>query len=207
MRGRLWLNYFTEMIVAKRQDPKYPVEQSWEGGAKWTEFMREVMDSVGDKMNCRVARLRPKNKEASGEYLNIDAVFIDEAEYDLVKGECKWDPFALPRAVVELENLYADDKISYCLWKILCVRSPIRVLICYKSNPNRVIALKKHLENVIWQGSLMKGTEGDLLVIIGDESVSKNWAPGVPWREFYGKYFNVFEWRNDRLEKIEGLEW
>ncbi len=204
MRGRLWLKYFTEMIVAKR--PKYPDEQS-STSVKWTEFMREVISNVGNKMNCYVARLRPEDRERSGEYLNIDAVFIDNAEYDLVKGECKWDPFALPRAVVELENLYDDDKISYCLWKILCVRSPIRVLICYQSNTKKVTDLKEHLENVIWQGSLMKGTDGDLLIIIGDESVSRSWTSGMSWREFYSKYFNVFEWRNDRLEKIEGLEW
>jgi len=208
MRGRLWLNYFTEMIVAKRQDKEYPVEPSYWRDAEWTEFMRKVMDSVGEKMNCRVVRLRPDDKERSGEYLNIDAVFIDEAEYDLVEKEkIEWDPFVLPRAVVELENSSKSMKISYCLWKILCVRAPIRVLICSQSNKDEVITLKEYLERVIWRGSLIKGTEGDLLVIIGDESVSKSWAPGVPWGEYYGKYFSVFEWRNDRLEKIEGLKW
>ena len=164
------------------------------------------MANIGDKMNCHVAMLRPGNKALSGEYLNIDAVFIDNAEYALTK-ESEWDPFALPRAVVELENRYEIMKISYCLWKILCIRSPIRVLICYQSNTNKAIALKEHLEKVIWQGSLMKGTDGDLLVIIGDESVPKSSPAEMSWGEYYGKYFSVFEWRNDRLEKIEGLEW
>ncbi len=207
MRGRLWLNYFTEMIVARRKDPKYPVEYSWTD-AKWTEFMREVISDVGTKMHCYVARLRPDNKELSGEYLNIDAVFIDDAEYDLVKNEkSEWDPFVLPRAIVELENSPKLMKISYCLWKIICVRAPIRVLICYQTNKDGVITLKEHLENVIWRGSLMKGTEGDLLVIIGDEGVSKTWTSEMSWQEFYRKYFSVFEWRNDRLGKIEGLKW
>jgi hypothetical protein len=156
------------------------------------------MEQISEKMNCFVARLRPENKQLSYEYLNIDAVFIDKAEYDLIKGS-KWDPFVLPRAVVELENRFDRNKISYCLWKILCVRAPIRVLICYQSNPNNVTTLKQHLESVIWQGSLMKETEGDLLVIIGDDStgVEASW----------GERFSVFEWRNDRLEKVEGLEW
>ena len=125
---------------------------------------------------------------------------VDNAEYDLIK-ESGWDPFALPRTVVELENNYDRMKISYCLWKILCVRAPIRALICYQRNTDKVITLKQHLENVIWQGSLMKGTDGDLLVIIGDDSAldKASWS--------CGEYFTVFEWRNDRLEKIEGLEW
>ena len=201
MRGRLWPNYFIEMIVAKRQE--YPVEQSFKD-AEWTEFIKKVMDGIGEKMNCHVARIRPENREASGEYLNIDAVFIDNAEYALTK-ESEWDPFALPRAVVELENSYKTMKISYCLWKILCIRSPIRVLICYQRNTKGVKDLKERLENVIWQGSLMKGTDGDLLVIIGDDSVSESCTPDM--REYYGEDFSVFEWRNDKLEKVEGLEW
>ena len=198
MRGRLWLNYFIRTMESER--PKCP---KWEElrDAAFTEFMRGVMDGVGEKMNCHVARLRPENQEQSGEYLNIDAVFIDNAEYDLIK-ESEWDPFALPRAVVELENRYGIKKISYCLWKILCVRAPIRVLICYQKNTDKVITLKQHLENIIWQGSLMKGTDGDLLVIIGDDSEFKKTKSLPPC----GEYYTVFEWRNDRLEKVEGLE-
>lgn len=98
---------------------------------------------------------------------------------------------------MELENSYERKKISYCLWKILCVRAPIRVLICYQKSIDEVTTLRQHLEDVIWKGSLMKGTDGDVLIIIGDESV----GDGAPWRE----YFTVFEWRNDGLEKIEGL--
>lgn len=198
MRGRLWLHYFTRIVASERQKHPHPKGKRW-ANSDWTKFMRIVMDGVAKNMNCYVARLRSENKELSGEYLNIDAVFIDTAEYDLIKKEGKWDPFVLPRAVVELENSYAIEKISYCLWKILCVRAPIRVLICYQSNKDKITTLKQHLEGVIWQGSLMKGTDGDLLVIIGDEGAGREGS--------WGEYFSVFEWRNDRLEKLEGLEW
>jgi len=80
------------------------------------------------------------------------------------------------------------------LWKILCVRAPIRVLICYQSNNKKVETLKKQIEDVIWQGSLMKGTDGDLFVIVGDDSAKEN----ALWED----YFTVFEWRSDRLEKV-----
>lgn len=193
MRGRLWLNYFTR-IMGSESTTRWKL-----GDSQWTKFMGDVMEHVGEKMNCFVARRRPENKETSYEYLNIDAVFIDKSEYDLPEERKGWDPFVLPRAVVELENYYDRMKISYCLWKILCVRAPIRVLICYQSNANNVLTLKQHLESIIWQGSLMKGTDGDLFVIIGDGSVKGE----ASW----GKYFSVFEWRNDRLEKIEGLAW
>lgn len=195
MRGRLWLYYFTKVMESKYR--KQPKDKGWTD-AQWTEFMKGVMDSVGKKMNCYVARLRPGNKDFSGEYLNIDAVFIDNAEYDLVRSGGKWDPFVLPRAVVELENSYDIGRISYALWKILCIRAPIRVLICYQKSADKIASLKQRLETVIWQGSLMKGTDGDLLIIIGDDSAEAK----MPLEE----YFSVFEWRNDRLERIEGLE-
>lgn len=44
---------------------------------------------------------------------------------------------------------------------------------------------------------LMKGDNGDFLVIIGNETDVDSW----------GNYFNAYEWRNDRLKKIEGLKW
>jgi len=190
MRGRLWLNYFVQSCIELE-------DQSECDGKEWTEFMGKVLDRVANKMGCYVIRRRPKRKEESGEYLNIDAIFIDNAEYDLLK-EKDWDPFVLPRAVVELENSSDINKISYCLWKILCLRASIRILVCYQNNKNRVRSLKEHLENVIWSGSLMKGTDSDLLVIIGSDS-AKN--------EDWGKYFTVFEWRSDRLKNIQGLSW
>ncbi len=80
------------------------------------------------------------------------------------------------------------------------MRAPIRALVCCQKSKDKAAALKQQLENVIWQGSLTKGTDGDLFVIISDESVVETEAP---WRD----YFSIYEWRNDRLEKIEGLEW
>jgi hypothetical protein len=61
-----------------------------------------------------------------------------------------------------------------------------------------VRSLKEYLEEVISHGNLLKKTDGDLLVIIGNDS-----ARDEDWETF----FAVFEWRNDRLEKVEGLSW
>ncbi len=98
MRGRLWLNYFV-IVVGKKDLTERDVE-AWQ----WTEFLGKIMDEVGKKKKCNVVRRRiePEDKKLSGEYLNIDVLFIDDAEYDL-SNEGR-DPFVLPRAVVELEN-------------------------------------------------------------------------------------------------------
>lgn len=191
MTVRIWLKHFTKII-----DQKYE-EKQWTD-AQWTEFMGGVLDDVAKKMNCHVVRHRQKMKEDSWEYLGIDALFIDNFEYYSME-ESDWNPVGLPRAAVELENSYDQKRISYSLWKILCVRAPIRVLICYQDNQVNVNSLKETLEDLIWQGSLMKGTDGDLLIIIGNENVEKD----PPWPD----YFTIYEWRSDRLEKMKVPGW
>jgi hypothetical protein len=105
----------------------------------------------------------------------------------------------LPSAIVELENSYDNDKIAYCLWKLACIRSPIRVLICYQKGKDAIASLVRHLEVVIWQGSLLKGDSSVLLLIVGDGTKGE----GYEW----GDYFSIFEWRNDKLSKVEHLVW
>ncbi len=209
MRGILWLNYFIDAVSAELG--QYLAGKEWKGPSDraWTDLMRRVMEAVGQKTNCWVVQRRPENKQKSGEYLNIDAVFLAWAEYGPTKEGGQWDPFVLPLAVAETENSYDKQKISYSLWKILLVRAPIRALICYQRSAEKITNLRQHLEDVIWQGSLMKGTEGDLLVIIGDDSAWVKTSPGRSCfgRTSLGEYFSVYEWRGDRLEKMEGLEW
>ncbi len=198
MSGRLWLYWFIKSFI--KSSNELDNEYNWTD-KEWTEFLGNVLNKTAKKMHCHVAQRSPDNKEESGEYLNIDGWFIRETEYQLMdaQDEDKWDPLVLPSAVVELENSYDVKKLSYCLWKILCVRSLIRVLICYQPNEDKIVSLREHLENVIWNGGLLKRTDGDILLIIGNESIGNE--------EAWGKYFNVFEWRGDRLVKIEGLKW
>lgn len=219
MRGRLWLRiFFKALETAKKRTPDF---EKLERDRDWTNFMGEVMDEVGRNMGCKVVRRRetlsekqledmtPEEKEValanfakgyweeSREYLNIDAVFINESEYGLHtwggKG-IQYGPLALPEAVAELENSWDVDRICYCLWKILCIRASVRVLVCYQKNEEMINSLRQRLENIIWGSSLMKGTDGDLLAIIGQEDMQmKTWS----------EYFSVFEWRHDSLEKVE----
>jgi len=190
-----WLKQFFSVI-----ESAYPKEKKWTD-PEWTEFMKKVMERVAKRMKCYVVQRRPHIKNESWEYLKIDAFFISNSDYERLNKKTKkgWDPFVLPQTVIELENSNDKNKISYCLWKILCIRAPLRVLICYQNGTIKVSRLRKHLEGVIRQGRLMKGAEGDLLVIIGDDSVKED----AKWDE----YFCTFQWQNDRLEKVKLPEW
>ncbi|HPD60365.1 MAG TPA: hypothetical protein PKV48_01205, partial [Thermodesulfobacteriota bacterium] len=144
MNSRPWLLLFTKLIDKIYE--KDPVKNNL-SDEKWTNFIGKVLDGVGEKMDCYVIRRRPENKDDSGEYLNIDAMFIDKGAYEF-KAE-NAEPLVLPEVAVELENSYTHDKIAYCLWKTMCIRTPLKVLICYQSNEENVTRLKFHLEKVL----------------------------------------------------------
>lgn len=59
--------------------------------------------------------------------------------------------------------------------------------------------LRQYLEDIIWQGSLMKGSNSDLLIMIGDESVKDEFNK-------WGDYYRIFEWRNDSLKEVKHLD-
>jgi len=146
-------------------------------------------------MNCGVIRNRQSGKEDSGEFLGIDVFFIDKVacSSDKVKLNPWGDPLVLPKVVVELENRDDGKYISYCLWKLLCVCSPLRVLICYQPNNEKVKLVKRRLENVIKQVNSTQEVLGNILIIIGNENKKeKDW----------GEYFYIFGWRNGKLQPL-----
>ncbi len=161
MRGKDWLNHFCESLD-KTDYPKKPITDT-----TWTNFMYDVMNDIAKRSNCRVGR----------EHLNIDAMFFNNKQYGTRKDQARRgrrDPFVLPEAAVELENWPTHQKISACLWKLMCIRTPLRVLICYQNSKARVKKLKGQTKNIIRKGSLMKGTDGELLVIIGNDDGGRN---------------------------------
>jgi hypothetical protein len=95
------------------------------------------------------------------------------------------------------------------LWKILCVRAPIRALICYQDDSKKILKLKRHLEEIIRQGKLMKEEKESLFIIIGDDSKTKEIEAGkYTWRRKpLSNVFHVYEWKNHKLVAVEGLKW
>ncbi|MDY3563019.1 hypothetical protein R5W23_004502 [Gemmata sp. JC673] len=61
--------------------------------------------------------------QAGQEYLGIDVMAFAPASGG------HW-PF--PLAAFELENSKADDRVAYSLWKVLCLRTRLRVVFAYR---------------------------------------------------------------------------
>lgn len=62
--------------------------------------------------------------QAGQEYLGIDVM-----AFERVGAGGRW---RLPVAVFELENHRSDDRVAYSLWKVLCLRSDLRVVIAFR---------------------------------------------------------------------------
>ena len=75
--------------------------------------------------------------------------------------------------------------------------SPLRVLVCYQPNADQVDRLVELLEDIILKGGLMVNDTGDLLIIIGDESMVID-----DWKTYFNDFFSVYRWQNNRLEKV-----
>ena len=185
MLGKQWVNFFWESLVELEN------LSNTHSDGEWTSFMMKVIRVMEKKTNCRVIGRDSENPADSGEYLNIDAMFLDKTAYSGNWAIGDWDPYVLPSVVVEHENDYGFKKIMYCLWKIYCIRAKLRVLICYQSDEDKILLLQKNLTEAIKHGRL--DDRNELLVIVGN---------GAEERSIWKRYFNIFEWEEGSLVRV-----
>ena len=93
--------------------------------ATWTRELTSVVVDACEAHGWRAAAkghpldLLPKDGQ---EYLSLDVMAFDPGA----------SPWPFPVAVMELENSKDPARIAYSLWKVLCVRCPLRVVYCYR---------------------------------------------------------------------------
>lgn len=127
--------------------------------------------------------------QAGQEYLGMDVMAFAPPQ----ESGGRW---AFPVAVFELENSRADDRVAYSLWKVLCLRCPLRVVFAYRDDWRQARALLDRLsQDVI--GTIPISHRGDLpgqtLVILGSHGEGETF----PWG-----YFKLWE-LNANLGRFE----
>lgn len=94
------------------------------------------------------------------------------------EGERRW---RFPVAVFELENSATDDRVAYSLWKVLCIRSQLRVVFCYRQDAAEGAKLVRHLSAEAKQAmelSERAALGGETLVVVGSRDESKTFPYG-----------------------------
>jgi hypothetical protein len=121
------------------------------------------------------------------EYLAIDVMAFPEAT-------TRWP---MPVAAFELENSPDDIRVAYSLWKVLCVRSALRVVFAYRRDREEGIGLVSHLnESVVASLPL-----DDRLAISGETSIilgNRGGAETFPYGYFQVWTLNINTGRFER---------
>lgn len=105
------------------------------------------------------------------EYLSLDVVAFPESEK-------RW---RFPVAVMELENSGDDDRIAYSLWKVLCVRTDLRVLYCYRNGSEEGPSLVRLLrDDVVRSMDLADRVKlgGETLIVVGSRGEAATFPYG-----------------------------
>lgn len=89
--------------------------------------------------------------------------------------------WSFPVAIAELENSLDEDRIAYSLWKVLCVRSDLRIVFCYRHSFSSAPALVSYLgSQVIRALSVAErmSLKGETCLVIGSKNDSSTFPYG-----------------------------
>jgi hypothetical protein len=158
----------------------------------WTEGLTSVV-----AVTCQELGWRPAAKGHLGEVLPLarqEYLGLDVMAFPL-GGKTRW-PF--PLAVFELENSREEHRIAYSLWKVLCIRAPLRVVFAYRDDAREGITLVNRLTESVIAGlpiDQRMALTGETSLIIG----SRGEAETFPYGYFKIWTLNANTGRFDRV--------
>lgn len=142
--------------------------------AEWTTALTAVVVDACQRMGW----------QASAKAHKLNLLPVQRSEYlalDVMAFPGGQDRWRFPAAVMELENQAREDLIAYSLWKLLCVRADLRVLFCYRRNPELAAPLVRHLREEVIGAMGLSGRvhlDGITLLVIGSRSESDTFPYG-----------------------------
>lgn len=143
--------------------------------SEWTRALTAVVVGTCEAMQWKgaarghLSSLLPVSRQ---EYLGLDIIAFEPA------GDRRW---RFPLAVFELENSTADDLVAYSLWKVLCVRTQLRVVFCYRRDAAEGSRLIRHLSTEVARAMEIRERTvlgGETLVVVGSRNETKNFPYG-----------------------------
>jgi hypothetical protein len=142
--------------------------------ARWTSVLTTAvvrtfealgMPTTAKGHPCTVLPLKQQ------EYLGQDVMAFPQ-------GSTGWQ---FPAAVCELENAGSDARVAYSLWKVLCVRCPLRLVFCYRAEPGKGAPL------IVWLGTNVikpmpiaarTGLDGETVIVVGSRTEADTFPDG-----------------------------
>lgn len=141
---------------------------------KWTTALTATVVSTSTAMGWQSsAKGHPLGlfPVSPSEYLALDVM-------SFASGETRW---RFPMAVMELENSNDINRSAYSLWKVLCVRTDLRIVFCYRRSAEDRASLITFLRDEVLQAiSLAERMklDGETLVVVGSRDDSATFPYG-----------------------------
>lgn len=174
-----WRTAFTDYIGQPSNHSYLKAASLTEDMRTWTnELTTAVVRSCERVGWVPAAKWNPCRRLPKGgnEYLGIDVMAFPR-ESDLAS---RWP---MPLAAFELENARNADRVAYSLWKVLCVRTRLRVVFAYRPDWERsrqlIAAIERDLIGGLRPEQRMH-LEGQTVMVVGNRGEGETF----PWGYF-----------------------
>ena len=140
----------------------------------WTKALTGAVVQASAAMGWKASAKGHKSKRlplARNEYLSLDVMAFPP-------GDCGW---CFPKAVMELENSQDDNRIAYSLWKVLCVSADLRIVFCYRKEPQLAPELISFLRNEVVAAMTIEertSLSGETFVVVGGRAEAETFPYG-----------------------------
>lgn len=175
MTGGKWKDAFFPVVSRFEKASLLRDSALQENLADWTKYLTEAVvqtcESIGWQAAAKGSKLDTLPIQHF-EYLSLDAVAFS------TNPGGKW---RYPLAAIELENSQNDERIAYSLWKVLCVRSNLRIVFCYRrlsgQGQNLISYLSKEVVKALPIEDRMS-LNGESYVVVGGKNNSATFPYG-----------------------------
>jgi hypothetical protein len=175
--ARQWLDEFWPVVSARERADRLREAALGNRLDAWTSAATEVVVATSRVLGWdAVAKGSPSSvhPEVREKFVTIDVTaFARTADY----------PWPFPIAAFELKNSRRDDRVAYSLWKVLCLRAPLRMVFAYRPDADKGVALVADVAvRVIGGMSISDRTslQGETAIVIGNRSGGEQF----PWGYF-----------------------
>lgn len=144
--------------------------------ADWTDLLTQTVVQTCSRLSWRANAKGHENLHLPvrrKEYLSLDVMAF--------AGEVAREQWAYPVAVFELENSQRDELVAYAFWKMLMVRTRLRVLFCYRPEADALPALIRHLRASVVEAMDLTdrlSLTGEILIAAGSRAEAETFPYG-----------------------------
>jgi hypothetical protein len=148
----------------------------------WTALLTDTVVASCETLGLSAAAKGNKASffpQPGQEFLGLDVVAVAATTNE---SQPVW---SLPTAVFELENSPRDERVAYSLWKVMCIRSQLRVVFAYRRSWELCFQLVRYLTESVAESLYSPDMTGECILALGSRSEGE----GFPWGYF--KFFQL----------------